>query len=245
MVAALASVALVSAVSTSTQADTYAESGSAELASLPTATDIKIAQFDPAKGTLTSITVTATLDGGIEAMVTNLSSVAKSTKVWFDSQASADGPGGVDLAVHVHDESTTVLNPGVPTSFNLSGTDDGVKTSVEAVDLAAFTGTGTVDYIVTGAVVVEVSGPAKWRTRGVAHATATITVRYDYTPPETTTTSSTTSSSSTTSTSEVSSSSSTPESSVPGSSVPGSSVPGSSVPGSSVPGSSVPGSTHP
>ena len=238
IVVALVSVAVVSGVSSSTQADTYSESGSVELSSLPTAQVVKIAQFDPSLGTLTAITVTAHLAGGVDATVTNLSTVSQATTVAFDTVATADGPGGIDLAVSAHDESASVLQPGVPLTISLSGEDDDTKTTSAAADLAAFTGTGTVDYNVSGSVVVEVNGPAKWRTRGVAHANAAVTVRYEFTPPETTT-------SSTTPTTESTTSSSLPGSSVPGSSVPDSSTPDSSTPDSSTPDSSTPDSSAP
>ncbi len=78
-------------------ADAQSYSGSVELSSLPSSAPVVIDQFDPSVGTLSSLTVTADLDGSVQSMVENLSSVSSNSTLSFLASAHADGPGSVDL----------------------------------------------------------------------------------------------------------------------------------------------------
>jgi len=182
-------------------AEIQTHSASVDLLSLPAHHLLELSQFDASLGTLTQLTVTATLEGNIEATVWNLTNAATLTTVVFDSSARSVGPGGIDLNVAIDDSTAEVLEPAVPREFDLSDAGNQVSVVTDPAALALFLGTGNVVFDVTGLVDTNVFGPAAWRTRGVANALATVTIDYDFTTGPTTTSSSTSSTSSTTTTS--------------------------------------------
>ena len=186
MVAAVTAVTF--AASPAVQADIETHSDSVDITSLPGSAPVVLDQFDPSLGTLTQLTVTATLAGSITAMVENLSSVVSSSTLAFTASADAVGPGSVALHVSIADGASQTLTPLVPTPYNLADNGQQVVVITDPAVLALFSGTGTVTFDVSGIVRTTIDGPANWRTCGVGSAIATVSVDYDFGPCVETTT---------------------------------------------------------
>ena len=160
-------------------------------------------QFDPSLGTLTAVHITADVTMDFDVCTTNLSDEASSVPagevqgsapVTFAGGVVADAGGalalpGVTLTANAGGDpcqawldTGTAPSTGDSSLVSGSDTDHFDRTLTDPAALAAYVGTGTVDYGFTASSDSAISQPSEWTIVFLAEGSGRASVVYEYTP---------------------------------------------------------------
>ncbi|WP_182378777.1 choice-of-anchor E domain-containing protein [Nocardioides sp. WS12] len=158
--------------------------GSVAIESFPSDKVINVPKFDDEEGllTLTEVTVIASVDGELEGSVENLSaSQPKSLSGSLNAAITVNGVGVSNLEAAGSEDKVWNLAPGEIQPITLLGA--GVSSEVTVTEpavLAGFVGEGDLNYDVHSEIDVSITGPAPYKTTGVAGGEAKVKISYTF-----------------------------------------------------------------
>lgn len=158
--------------------------GSVDIESFPSDKVINVSKFDDEEGllTLTEVTVTASVDGELEGSVENLSaSQPKTLSGSLNAAITVNGVGVSNLEASGSEDKVWNLAPGEIQPITLLGA--GVSSEVTVTEpavLAGFVGEGDLNYDVHSEIDVSITGPAPYKTTGVAGGEAKVKISYTF-----------------------------------------------------------------
>ena len=152
--------------------------------------NLDIQQFDPALGTLNSVTVYYTGSLTSTGDITNDDAVGQTVTIELTGTVDLAPPAGVTgiaaMTANINESDDRNLAPMETISFTVNG--GGVEqsdTTSEAGDLAIFTGGGNVTFVANASARSTASGSGNITASIRTSADAAIRVVYDYAPPVT------------------------------------------------------------
>jgi hypothetical protein len=143
-----------------------------------------VPQFDPGLGTLTSVEITRTDNTSIHSTitVTNLDAAPQTIDETFGGVLTVTGPGGINLVASPTQAMSTVAQPGVPQTNDVTlNPPPETQVLTDPAQLALFTGTGTVTFNASAVGTSTAVGPGNFSKLILTDATAQIQVVYHYT----------------------------------------------------------------
>jgi hypothetical protein len=157
-----------------------------ETATLPlTPTDfsdlpLAIAQFNPALGTLDSLTITVTGTTTGTATITNNSSITGTYTDAIFTMLTVDDPTKTPIlgASPAFPVNVTIASGSTVTTPTSTGS--ATNTITTNTGLSTYLGTGSVDFFVSGSGAATITGPTPFSISQITDAGATLSVTYNY-----------------------------------------------------------------
>jgi hypothetical protein len=186
--ALFASLALaVSGLGQSVRADFMSDSGNIPMQTTDFTASTSVAKFNSALGTLTKVEVSITVNGSFAGTVTNTANGAQNFNVTELVKLTLTGPNTLSLKPTLTASQTySGLMPGVTSAFgpySPTSTSTLSPAYTSAADLAAFLGTGNVNFSLSTMTGTTISGGGGNILAAIAtSAGGMITVNYTFTP---------------------------------------------------------------